>query len=142
MDYNTFRNTMREWVRTKVASSDKLKLLDLVVPNETSSHGVDANYIRYSLQTGDAAVIGVGSAIKRRRRLGRVYIEIFAAIGEGEGLVSQQATAMEAILREASETATRIHDDITVFEPSTFERPEGGRYCQVVTAPIQVDDFS
>ena len=142
MEYGTFRNTMREWVREKVSTSSELRSLDLVVPNETSSHGVDANYLRYSLQTGDAAVIGVGTARKRRRRIGRVYVEVFAAIGEGEGRVSEQATILEDFLREASVTATRIHDDITVFEPSTFERPEGGRYCQVVTAPIQVDHFS
>lgn len=133
---------MREWVRTKVAAIPALSGLDLVVPNETSGHGVDENYLRYSLQTGDAAVIGVGTAIKRRRRVGRIYIEIFAAVGEGEGNVSTQATLVEGFLREATDSAHLIHKDITLFEPSTFERPEGGRYCQVVNARIQVDHFS
>jgi len=142
VDYATFRNTFREWVRTKVAAVPTLVNLPLVVPNEVSSHGTDVNYLRYSLQMGEAQVIGVGTAGKRRRRIGRVYIEVFAALGEGEGLVSEQSTALEQILRVGSDSATTPHKDITIFEPSTFDRPEGGRYCQVVNAKVQVDLFS
>lgn len=133
---------MREWVRTKVAAVPSLTTIPLDVPNQTTSHGVDENYIRYSLQMGEAQVIGVGSAIKRRRRIGRIYLEVFAAVGEGEGLTSEQAGLLEQILRTGSESLTTPHKDITIFEPSTFDRPEGGRYCQVVNARVQVDLFS
>lgn len=133
---------MREWVRTKVALVPSLTQLPLDVPNETTSHGVDENYIRYSIQMGEAQVIGVGTAIKRRRRIGRIYLEVFAAVGEGEGLTSEQAGLLEQILRDGSDSAKTPHKDITIFEPSTFDRPEGGRYCQVVNARVQVDLFS
>lgn len=133
---------MREWVRHKVEVVPILAPLPMDFPNETTSHGVDETYVRYSLQTGDAAVIGVGTERKRRRRVGRVYLEVFGPVGAGEGAISQISTALEQILREGSETLTRVHDDITLFEPSTFERPEGGRYCQVVNARVQVDLFS
>lgn len=133
---------MREWVRAKAAEVPSINQLPLDVPNQTSSHGVDENYIRYSLQMGEAQVIGVGSGIKRRRRIGRIYLEVFAALGDGEGLISQQANDLEEILRVGSDSAFTPHQDITIFEPSTFDRPEGGRYCQVVNARIQVDLFS
>lgn len=133
---------MRQWVRTRVSQFPVLASLPIDFPNETTSHGQDETYLRYSLQTGDAAVVGVGTEIKRRRRVGRVYIEVFGAVGAGEGLVSQLSTQLEEILRVGSDSRTRVHDDITLFEPSTFERPEGGRYCQVVNARVQVDLFS
>lgn len=116
--------------------------IPLVVPNESSDFGVDVNYIRYSLQMGEAQVIGVGTAIKRRRRIGRVYLEVFGPLDEGEGSVSEQATDLEQILRIGSDSLYTPHQDITIFEPSTFDRPEGGRYCQVVNARVQVDLFS
>lgn len=142
MDLNTFRNTMREWVRTKVNETDSTRDLPLVVPNEGSSFGVDAEWLRYSLQLGEAEVVGIGTLQKRRRRIGRVFVEVFGPLNVGEGSVSQRATDIENFLRQATTGATAPHQDILILEPSTFERPEGGRYCQVVSAPIQVDHVS
>lgn len=142
MDLATFRNTMREWVRERVAQDASLEQLPLYVTNETGDPGLDVNWLRYSLQMGEAQVIGVGTAIKRRRRLGRLYIEIFGPVGVGDGIISEQATKVEDFIRLATESAATPHKDITIFEPSTFERPEAGRYCQVVNARVQVDHFS
>jgi hypothetical protein len=133
---------MREWVRAQVNAIPVFQTFPLVVTNETSAYGVDATWMRFSMQLGEAQVIGVGTAIKRRRRIGRLYLEIFGPINTGETEVTVASNEAELFLRQATEPTGHIHQDITLFEPSTFERPEGGRYCQVVNARIQVDLFS
>lgn len=142
MQYHQLRNLLREWFRGQVALNVKLADLPLIVPGETSDFGTEVIWLRFSLQTGDAQVVGVGAAQKRRRRLGRCFVEIFGPMGEGDGVVSELASEVEGIFRPAMESATSPDPLIRVGEPSTFERPEAERYCQVVSTPIQLDYFA
>src|SRR3954462_12247589 len=122
MDLAGLRNTLREWFRGKVQSDPSLAPLDLVVPNETAEHGVDERYMRLSIQTGDAAVTGVGTAIKRRTRVGRVFVECFGPKGDGDGTASETATTVEQIWRDAMVAANSPDSLIYIGEPSSFER--------------------
>lgn len=142
MELDELRNTLREWFRARKAEAPLLVNLTLVVPNQSRSTGVESTHLRYSLRTGDAAVVGVGSGLKRRRRVGRVFVECFGETAVGDGHVTEIATAVEQIWRDAMEAAASPHQHIYIGEPHTFERPEEDRYCQVVSVPIQVDHFS
>ena len=142
MELADLRNTLREWFRDRQAETPLTQGLTLVVPNEGVSTGVEETHLRFSIQTGKAAVIGVGSGLKRRRRVGRVFIEVFGETAVGDGTVSEIATAVEQIWRDAMEAAAAPHPHITVQEPFSFERSENNRYCQVVSVPIEVDHFS
>jgi hypothetical protein len=142
MDLITLRNTVRNWFREKQALDATLDGLTLVTPNEGTVLGQDQTWMRLSVQTGDAAVIGIGTATKRRRRVARVFIEIFGEEGVGDGQVTRIATVVEQIWRDAMPASAAPHPDILVKEPSTFERAESDRYCQVVSVPIEVDNIS
>ena len=142
-DLVTLRNTLREWFRDQQeAAGPPLSELDLVVPGEVSEHGLKDTWLRLSVQTGEAAVTGVGSALKRRTRVGRVFVEVFGETGVGDGTVSEIATVVEQIWRDAMVAANSPHEHIYIGEPSSFERPENDRYCQVVSVPIRSDLFS
>lgn len=144
MDLTGLRNTLREWFRDQVqdGSHPDLAALDLVVSNELSEHGVKDTYLRFSVQTGDAAVTGIGTELKRRTRVGRVFVEVFGPLGEGEGDVTELATEVEQIWRDAMVAANSPDPLIYVGEPSSFERPEAERYCQVVSVPFRADLLS
>lgn len=137
------KNTLREWFRGKVlVGSADINGLDLVVPGEVSDHGVKDTWLRLSIQTGEAAVTGIGSLHKRRTRVGRVFVECFGEIGVGDGLLSKIATEVEQIWRDAMVAEQSPHQHIYVGEPSSFERNEATRACQVVSVPFQSDIFS
>lgn len=142
MELVEVRNTLREWFRERVTAVPALADRNLVVPNEGTSAGVEETYLRFSIQLGEAAVIGVGSGTKRRRRVGRVFVEVFGELAVGDGTVTEIATAVEQIWRDAMQADASPHAHIYVGEPHTFERPEADRYCQVVSVPLQIDHFS
>ena len=142
MDLVGLRNTLREWFRDKVAASPNLSVIDLAVPNEVTDHGVEDTWLRFSIQTGEAAVTGIGSDIKRRTRVGRVFVECFGPSGVGDGTASETATEVEQIWRDAMVAANSPDPLIYVGEPSSFERPEEGRYCMVVSVPFRADLMS
>jgi len=143
MDLLGLRTLLREWYREKVAAgSSALQALDLVVANETSDKGVDERYQRLSIQTGDAAVTGVGTATKRRTRVGRVFVELFDERGIGDGALNELTTEVEQIWRDAMVAANSPDPLIYIGEPSSFERPEAERYCQVVSVPFRADLIS
>jgi hypothetical protein len=136
------RNTLREWFRGKVAETPTLIGLTLAVPGETTDHGSTKLWLRLTVQTGEAAVTGVGSASKRRTRVGRVFVEVFGETGVGDGEVSEITTVIEQIWRDAMVAENSPDPLIYVGEPSSFERPEKDRYCQVVSVPFRSDLFS
>ena len=142
MDLAGLRNTLRQWFRGKVADVPLLAVLDLVVPNEVTDHGVKDTYLRFSIQTGEAAVTGVGTAVKRRTRVGRVFVEVIGPLNEGDGSVTEIATAVEQIWRDAMVAANSPDPLIYIDEPSSFERNEDDRYCQVVSVPFRADLLS
>lgn len=142
MNLVTLRNTLREWFRAEVAAISSLAALPLAVPGQATNHGVDVTWMRFSIQTGDAAVTGVGTLVKRRTRVGRVFVEIFGKEGVGDGTVSEHVTVVEQIWRDAMEAAQSPDPYIYVGEPSSFERAEDGKYCQVVSVPFRCDLFS
>jgi hypothetical protein len=133
---------MREWFRAQAAAVPQLAALPLVVSNEGSDYGDDTKWIRYSLQTGDARLIGTGSGLKRYRRNGRMFAEIFGPKGEGDGDLSELSDLIEGFILPATHAAAAPAPLISLGEPSTFERPETNRYCQVVSTPVEVDYFS
>jgi hypothetical protein len=136
------RNTLREWFRQQKAGEVTLDQLPLTVPNEGRSFGVNDTWMRFSLQLGEARLIGVGTDQGRRRRLGRVFIEVFGQADVGDGAVSRIATAVEKIWRDAMVASAAPHQDVLVKEPYTFERPEDDRYCQVVSIPVEIDHIA
>ncbi len=142
MELDELRNTIREWFRDRQAESLTLVTIPLIVPNEGRSVGVEELHLRLTIQTGQASVIGVGSGTKRRRRVGRIFIEVMGETTVGDGEVTEVSTEVEQIWRDAMEAAASPHQHIMVSEPHTFERNEADRYCQVVSVPIQVDHFS
>lgn len=142
MNLVDLRNTLREWFRTKLDASVLLTGLELIVPNETASKGVNDTWLRMTIQTGDAAVTGVGTLQKRRTRVGRVFIEIFGQDAVGDGTLAEIATEVEQIWRDAMDAANSPDPLIYIGEPSSFERPEDDRYCQVVSVPFRADLIS
>jgi hypothetical protein len=143
MNLVELRNTLREFYRAKVqAGSAALQALDLVVANEGSDKGDDELWQRLNIQTGEAAVTGVGTDIKRRTRVGRVFVEVFGPKGVGDGKVSELVTEAEQIWRDAMVAANSPDPLIYIGEPSSFERPEERRYCQVVSVPFRADLLS
>ncbi len=142
MNLVDLRNTLREWFRARLDASVLLTGLELIVPNEATSKGVNDTWLRMTIQTGDAAVTGIGSALKRRTRVGRVFVEIFGDNAVGDGSVSEIATEVEQIWRDAMDAANSPDDLIYIGEPSSFERPEDDRYCQVVSVPFRADLIS
>jgi len=142
MDLTQLRNTLREWFREKVQASQTLAALDLAVPNEVTSHGVTETWLRLAIQTGDAAVTGVGTDIKRRTRVGRVFVEVFGKTGAGDGTATELATEVEQIWRDAMVAANSPDPLIYIGEPSSFERLEDDRYCMVVSVPFRADLLS
>lgn len=142
MNLLQLRNTLRQWFRGKVTASPTLTAIDLVVPNEVNDHGVKDIWMRFSVQTGEAAVTGVGTALKRRTRVCRVFVEVFGPLGDGDGLVTEIANEVEQIWRDAMVAANSPDPLIYVGEPSSFERSEADRYCQVVSVPVQADLLS
>jgi hypothetical protein len=142
MDLAGCRNTLREWFRGKIAASPDLAALDLAVPNEVTDHGVQDIWLRFSVQTGEAAVTGIGTALKRRTRVGRVFVEVFGPAGDGDGQVTEISTEVEQIWRDAMVAANSPDPLIYIGEPSSFERPESDRYCQVVSVPFRADLLS
>jgi len=142
MELAALRNTLREWFRDKVQASPDLNGLDLATPNEVTDHGKTDTWLRFSVQTGEAAVTGVGSALKRRTRVGRVFVEVFGERGVGDGVVQEIATVVEQIWRDAMVAENSPGPLIYVGEPSSFERPEDDRYCMVVSVPFRADLMS
>lgn len=141
MDLLGLRNELREWFRVKAEASPILGVLPLVVPNETGSHGIDVTWLRFSVQTGEADVTGIGSGTKRRTRAGRVFVEVFGEKAVGDGYVTEVANEVEQIWREATTAANSPHQNIYIREPHTFERADDDRYCQVVSVPFRADLF-
>ena len=142
MDLLGLRNTLREWFRDKHEASPTLQPLDLVVANEVEEHGDEDTWLRLTVQTGEAAVTGVGSALKRRTRGGRVFVECFGQRGVGDGTASEIANEVEQIWRDAMVAENSPDPLIYVGEPSSFERPETNRYCMVVSVPFRADLIS
>lgn len=142
MDLAGLRNLLREWFRDKIQANPDLQPLDLAVPNEVTEHGVTDTWLRFSIQTGSATVTGIGTGVKRRTRVGRVFVEVFGAKGVGDGTASEIATAVEQIWRDAMVAANSPDPLIYVGEPSSFERPEDDRYCIVVSVPFRADLMS
>lgn len=134
---------MREWFRERVSLDADLAQIPLAVTNENTDYGVDQVYMDHNVQTGEARIVGVGSGTKRRRRVARVFVAIYGPKGEGEGVVSELTSKVEGIYRDAMDSTSDTKPDplIRIFEPYSFERPEPGRYCQVVSVPLEQDYF-
>jgi len=142
MELHQFRNTIREWFREQVALNTSLASLDLVVTNESSDLGVEQLWLRQTMQIGGSSVVGVGAGTKRHRRTGRVFIEIFGPKAAGEGDVSELASQVETIWRNAMRAENSPAELIRISDPYSFERTEPDRYCQVVSVPLEQDFFA